>query len=65
MAEKKLKPEVAAIYEVAPDTPMVGGFGSFGRVDLSELELEAANNLVGNGFSGLVLKIQPEAKAKK
>lgn len=64
MADKKLKPEVSAVYELAPDTPIVGGFASFGRIDLSELDLETANNLVGNGFKGLILK-QTEPKAKK
>lgn len=56
MADKKLKPEVAAAFELAQDTPVVGGFAGFGALDLSELTLEQAQGLVANGFKGLVPK---------
>jgi hypothetical protein len=56
MADKKLKPEVAAQFELAPDAPIHGGFLGFGAIDLSELNLEQAQSLVQNGFNYLIPK---------
>jgi hypothetical protein len=56
MSDKKLKPAVAEKYELAPETPISGGFAGIGPLDLSELDLVQADSLVANGFTGLVLK---------
>lgn len=49
--EKKyaLKPEVAAKYEVVGDQ-LHAYFPGFGEVDLTELNLEAAESFVARGF---------------
>jgi len=62
MADKKLKPEVAEKFELAPETPIHGGFAGFGQIDLSEISLVQADSLVANGFTGLVPK---KAKTQK
>lgn len=56
MAEKKLKPEVAEKFELAPEAPIHGGYAGFGQIDLSELSLVQAESLVANGFTGLLPK---------
>jgi hypothetical protein len=58
----KLKPEVAEKYSLAKDYPMIGAHPTFGQIDLSLVNLEAATQLVDAGFEGLVLK---PAKASK
>jgi hypothetical protein len=63
MAEKKLIPEVAEKYELAPDTPISGGFCGFGPLDLSTLNLVQTESLIANGFTGLVAKKPKKEKA--
>lgn len=61
---KKLKPEVAAEFELAKDAPIEGGFPNFGPIDLSEINLEQAKSLVENGFPYLIQKTsKKETKA--
>ena len=60
-----LKNEVAAVYNVAKDYPMVGAHPVFGKIDLSLLDLEAAKQLVDAGFEGLVIKTPKNTKDSK
>lgn len=62
MADKKLKPEVAEKFELAPECPIHGGYAGFGQIDLSTLSLDQAESLVANGFTALVPKKVKAAK---
>lgn len=60
-----LKPEVKAKYKLAKDYPIDGACPTFGRIDLSLINLDSADQLVSAGFKGLVLKeqlIKPDKK---
>lgn len=63
MAE--LKSEVAAVFSIAKDYPMVGAHPVFGKINLSLLDLQAAKQLVDAGFEGLVLKTPKATKDPK
>lgn len=60
-----LKSEVAAVFSVAKDYPLVGAHPVFGTINLSLLDLEAAKQLVDAGFEGLVLKTPKSTKDSK
>lgn len=60
-----LKSEVAAIFSVAKDYPIIGAHPTFGVINLSLLDLDAAKQLVDAGFEGLVIKTPKVAKDPK
>jgi hypothetical protein len=45
-----LRPEVAAVYELAPGKHMLFADSRFGRVDLSEIPLSAAAQFAEAGY---------------
>jgi hypothetical protein len=57
-----LPTDVAAKYDLAKDFPLKGGHPKFGVIDLTQIDVEGADNLVSGGFEGLVLK---KTKAQK
>jgi len=59
-----LKPEVKAKYKLAKDYPIDGACPTFGRIDLSLIGIESADQLFAGGFKGLELKEQ-SIKPKK
>ncbi|MFA6261079.1 MAG: hypothetical protein WC760_06405 [Bacteroidia bacterium] len=64
MSRKKLKPEVAAKYEVV-GAHIHGHFPKWGNIDMSELSLPAADGLVKQGFPYLKEKPAKPASTKK
>jgi hypothetical protein len=56
MKGKTLKSEVAAKYNLVGVEVGKHIFNGLGEIDLAELKLDDADNLVANGFKYLVLK---------
>lgn len=51
-----MKAEVANKYSIAEGAMTKAAYPKFGEVDLDELTLEAADNLVSDGFDQLIPK---------
>jgi hypothetical protein len=64
MRKNSLKPEVAAKYNLVGVEAGRHGFAGLGEIDLCEMDLPLADQLVAGGFPFLVAKKKPAALKK-
>lgn len=62
--KKELKKEVAEKFELEKGTAIVSYFPGFGEIDLSQLTVSAAENLIERGFTWLKPKSKTQAATK-